>query len=41
MKVKQINELIEAIQETIKKQTYYINPELALDELSYILEKKR
>ena len=41
MKVKQINELIEAIQETIKKQTYYINAELALDELSYILEKKR
>lgn len=41
LKVNQIHELIEAIQETIKKQTYYINTELALDELSYILEKKR
>lgn len=41
MKVNEINELIEAIQQTIKKQTYYINTELALDELSYILEKKR
>ncbi|MCD4826738.1 MAG: hypothetical protein K8Q99_03005 [Acholeplasmataceae bacterium] len=41
MKVNQINELIEAIQDTIQKQTYYINADLALDELSYILEKKR
>ncbi len=41
MKVNQIHELIEAIQNIIKKQTYYINIELALDELSYILEKKR
>ncbi len=41
MKVNEINELIEAIQEIIKKQTYYINTELALDELSFILEKKR
>lgn len=41
MKVNQINELIEAIQDIIKKQTYFINIELALDELAYILEKKR
>ncbi len=41
MKVNQIHELIESIQDIIKKQTYYINIELALDELSYILEKKR
>lgn len=41
MKVNQIHELIESIQVIIKKQTYFINIELALDELSYILEKKR
>lgn len=41
MKVNEINELIDAIQTIIKKQTYFINTELALDELSYILEKKR
>jgi DNA polymerase-3 subunit delta' len=41
MKVNEINELIEAIQTIIKKQTYFINTELALDELSYTLEKKR
>ena len=41
MRVHQIHELIESIQNIIKKQTYYINIELALDELSYILEKKR
>ena len=41
MKVNQIHDLIESIQDIIKKQTYYINIELALDELSYILEKKR
>lgn len=41
MKVHEIHELIETIQSIIKKQSYYINIELALDELSYILEKKR
>jgi DNA polymerase III subunit delta' len=41
MKVHEIHELIEAIQSIIKKQSYYINIELALDELSSILEKKR
>jgi len=41
MKVQKINMLIESIQKIIKRQTYFINLELALDELSYILEKKR
>jgi len=41
MKVNEIHELIEAIQHIIKKQNYYINLELSLDELSHLLEKKR
>ncbi len=41
MDVFEIQDLIERIQEIFKKQNYYINLELALDELAYILEKKR
>ncbi len=41
MDVFEIQDLIEYIQNIFKKQTYYINLELALDELAYILEKKR
>ena len=36
-----IQEIIDQIQKILKKQSYYISLELALDELSYILEKKR
>ena len=36
-----IQEVIDEIQKILKKQTFYINLDLALDELSYILEKKR
>jgi DNA polymerase-3 subunit delta' len=41
LSVQQIQSLIENIQEILKKQNYYINLDLALDELSYVLEKKR
>jgi len=41
MDVFEIQDLIEQMQEIFKKQSYYINLELALDELAYILEKKR
>jgi DNA polymerase III subunit delta' len=41
MRIKDINDVIAAIQSVLEKQTYYINLELALDHLSYTLEKKR
>lgn len=41
MDVFEIQDLIEEMQEIYQKQNYYINLELALDELAYILEKKR
>ena len=41
MDVFEIQDLIEQMQAVFKKQNYYINLELALDELAYILEKKR
>lgn len=41
MEVKDINEIISYIQQILKEQTYYINLELALDHLAYILEQKR
>lgn len=41
MQVNEINHIIEEIQLIMEKQTYYINLELALDQLSNILEKKR
>lgn len=41
MKTFEINELITSIQDILKKQTYFINIELALDQLSILLEKKR
>lgn len=39
--ISEINLMIEEIQDMLKKQTYYINLELALDELAYTLEKMR
>lgn len=41
MKTFEINELITSIQEILKRQTYFINLELALDQLGILLEKKR
>ncbi len=41
MQIKDIQSLIEQIQSILQKQTYYINLELALDQLSYTLEKMR
>ncbi|MBU1141182.1 MAG: hypothetical protein KKG64_01540 [Firmicutes bacterium] len=41
MQVADINILIEQIQSILEQQTYYINLELALDQLSYTLEKMR
>ncbi len=41
MRIKDINDVIESIQSVLEKQSYYINIELALDHLSYTLEKKR
>lgn len=41
MKTFEINELITSIQDILKKQTYFINLELALDQLGILLEKKR
>ncbi|MFA6801281.1 MAG: AAA family ATPase [Acholeplasmataceae bacterium] len=41
MDVFEIQDLIEQLQVIYKKQNYYINLELALDEIAYILEKKR
>lgn len=41
MEVKDINEIIGYIQQILKEQSYYINLELALDHLAYILEQKR
>lgn len=41
MNVFEIQELIANMQDIFKKQTYYINLELALDEIAYTLEKKR
>lgn len=41
MKTFEINELIASIQEILKRQNYFINLELALDQLSILLEKKR
>jgi DNA polymerase-3 subunit delta' len=36
-----IQQIIDEIQDVLKRQSYNINLELALDQLSYILEKKR
>ncbi len=41
MNVFEIQDLIAHMQDIFKKQTYYINLELALDQIAYILEKKR
>ncbi len=41
MQVSEVNDLIEKIQEILQQQSYFINLELALDYLFYILEKKR
>ena len=41
MQVKDINAVIEAIQDVLEKQSYYINLDLALDHLIYTLEKRR
>ncbi|MBN2300255.1 MAG: AAA family ATPase [Acholeplasmataceae bacterium] len=41
MQIADIQSLIEQIQSILQKQTYYINLELALDQLSYTLEKMR
>ena len=41
MQVKDINAVIEAVQDVLEKQSYYINLDLALDHLIYTLEKKR
>jgi len=41
MQVKDINQVIESIQDIMEKQTYFINLELALDQMAYTLEKKR
>jgi len=41
MDVKTINEIISKIQDVLEKQTYFINLDLAMDDLSYYLEKKR
>lgn len=41
MQISEVNMLITEIQTILKQQSYYINLELALDNLLYILEKKR
>jgi DNA polymerase III subunit delta' len=41
MQVKDINAVIEAIQDVLEKQTYFINLDLALEQLIYTLEKRR
>ncbi len=41
IKTFEINELITSIQDILKRQTYFINLELALDQLAILLEKKR
>ncbi|MBE0701300.1 MAG: hypothetical protein IH571_06405, partial [Acholeplasmataceae bacterium] len=41
MTVIDINEVIDQIQDVLQKQSYFINLDLALDHLSYTLEKKR
>jgi len=41
LQIKDINSFIEKIQVILEQQTYYINLELALDQLSYTLEKMR
>ena len=41
MKTFEINELIASIQDILKRQAYFINLELALDQLAILLEKKR
>lgn len=41
MQLEDIKKLIEKIQGILQKQTYYINLELALDQLSYTIERMR
>lgn len=41
MQVKDINAVIEAVQDVLEKQTYFINLDLALEQLIYTLEKRR
>jgi len=41
LQIRDINEIIDVIQNIMEQQTYFINLELALDRLAYILEKKR
>jgi len=41
MDIKDINEVIAKLQSVLHKQTYFINLELALDDLSFAIEKKR
>lgn len=41
MQIKDIHEIIASIQDIMEKQTYFINLELALDQMAYTLEKKR
>ncbi|MFA7055052.1 MAG: hypothetical protein WC134_00855 [Acholeplasmataceae bacterium] len=41
MEISDIHELIDQIQTILKHQSYYINLELALEELAHILEQKR
>ncbi|MCF7930988.1 MAG: AAA family ATPase [Acholeplasmataceae bacterium] len=41
LQIKDINAFIEKIQSILERQSYYINLELALDQLSYTLEKMR
>jgi DNA polymerase-3 subunit delta' len=41
LSIQAIQDLIDEIQDILKRQSYYINLDLALDQLAYILEKKR
>ncbi|MDX9690848.1 MAG: hypothetical protein RBT45_00230 [Acholeplasmataceae bacterium] len=41
LSIQAIQDLIDEIQDILKRQNYYINLDLALDQLAYILEKKR
>jgi DNA polymerase-3 subunit delta' len=41
MEISDIHELIDQIQTILKRQSYYINLELALEEFAHILEQKR